>query len=150
MNVSLALVKEQETLLRPIFQKYQGNVIKSTGDGFLAEFGSALNAARCAIEGVGPEGASSDGLEGATVFDAKSESVADVMAAGAYVALVSVERETGRYVSDVFAYPPAGASRNRIPVQPRARLRPVPRAGSHPRSRNLGAHTSHVNGARTS
>src|SRR5437588_7714720 len=49
-RLALALVKEQETLLRPIVQKYQGNVIKSTGDGFLAEFGSALNAARCAIE----------------------------------------------------------------------------------------------------
>jgi carbon-monoxide dehydrogenase large subunit len=53
-------------------------------------------AARSAIEGIGPEGSSSEGLEGATVFDAKADSPADVMAAGAYVALVSVERETGR------------------------------------------------------
>src|SRR5439155_16776054 len=35
-------------------------------------------------------------LEGATVFDAKAESVADVMAAGVYIALVRVERDTGR------------------------------------------------------
>ena len=42
-RLALALVKEQETLLRPIFLKHQGDVIKSTGDGFLAEFASALN-----------------------------------------------------------------------------------------------------------
>jgi carbon-monoxide dehydrogenase large subunit len=53
-------------------------------------------AARRAAEGAAPEGASAEGLEGATVFDAKSNAVADVMASGAYIALVSVERDTGR------------------------------------------------------
>jgi carbon-monoxide dehydrogenase large subunit len=42
------------------------------------------------------EGASAEGLEGATVFDAKHGSPADVMASGAYVALVSIDRDTGR------------------------------------------------------
>jgi carbon-monoxide dehydrogenase large subunit len=60
----------------------------------LAEIASI--AARSAIAGTGPEGASSEGLEGATVFDAKAAAPADVMAAGAYVALVSIDRDTGR------------------------------------------------------
>jgi carbon-monoxide dehydrogenase large subunit len=49
-----------------------------------------------AAEGAAPDGASSEGLEGATVFDAKANAVADVMASGAYVAQVSIDRETGR------------------------------------------------------
>ena len=53
-------------------------------------------AARRSSEGSAPDGASAEGLEGATVFDAKAEAVADVMAAGAYVALVSIDRDTGR------------------------------------------------------
>jgi aerobic carbon-monoxide dehydrogenase large subunit len=70
----------------------------------LAEI-AALAAARAAA-GNGPEGASAGGLEGATVFDAKAGAArvgdakasvpADVMAAGAYIALVSIEEETGR------------------------------------------------------
>ncbi|HZO31302.1 MAG TPA: xanthine dehydrogenase family protein molybdopterin-binding subunit [Chloroflexota bacterium] len=53
-------------------------------------------AARRAAEGAAPAGASADGIEGATVFDAKANAVADVMASGAYVALVSVDPDTGR------------------------------------------------------
>src|SRR4051812_34500173 len=49
-RLALALVNEHRTLLAPIFQKYDGHVIKNTGDGFLAEFSSALNALRCAVE----------------------------------------------------------------------------------------------------
>jgi carbon-monoxide dehydrogenase large subunit len=60
----------------------------------LAEI-ARLAAARAAA-GAAPDGASAEGLEAATVFDAKRDSAADVMAAGAYVALVSVDRDTGR------------------------------------------------------
>jgi adenylate cyclase len=49
-DLSLALVKEQQKLLRPIFKRNQGREIKEIGDGFLVEFASALNAARCAFE----------------------------------------------------------------------------------------------------
>jgi carbon-monoxide dehydrogenase large subunit len=41
-------------------------------------------------------GAIPEGLHAETVFDARSHATAEVMAAGAYVALVSVERDTGR------------------------------------------------------
>ena len=47
---ALERLREQERLLRPLFRKFQGHEIKSTGDGFLVEFDSALRAAQCAIE----------------------------------------------------------------------------------------------------
>jgi len=46
---ALELLKEQEELVRPLLTSHQGIEIKSTGDGFLVEFDSALNAVRCAI-----------------------------------------------------------------------------------------------------
>ncbi|MBI1813481.1 MAG: tetratricopeptide repeat protein [Deltaproteobacteria bacterium] len=48
--LSLALLHEQQQLVRPIFAQYSGREVKSTGDGFLVEFGSALQAVHCAIE----------------------------------------------------------------------------------------------------
>jgi carbon-monoxide dehydrogenase large subunit len=53
-------------------------------------------AASRAGAGTAPDGATAGGLEGATVFDARASAVADVMASGAYVALVSIDRDTGR------------------------------------------------------
>ncbi len=46
---ALRLREEQETLLRPLFPTYQGRCIKSTGDGFLVVFDSALRAVQCAL-----------------------------------------------------------------------------------------------------
>ena len=47
---SLKLRDEQERLVRPLFAAHQGREIKSMGDGFLAEFDSALHAVQCGIE----------------------------------------------------------------------------------------------------
>jgi adenylate cyclase len=47
---SLRLLREQEQLVRPLFAAHHGREIKSTGDGFLVEFDSALHAVRCAID----------------------------------------------------------------------------------------------------
>ena len=47
---ALKLLAEQEGLLRPLFEAHQGRAVKSTGDGFLVEFDSALHAVQCAIE----------------------------------------------------------------------------------------------------
>jgi TolB-like protein/tetratricopeptide (TPR) repeat protein len=47
---ALKLREEQEEIVRPLFAAHQGHEIKSMGDGFLAEFDSALRAVQCAID----------------------------------------------------------------------------------------------------
>jgi len=47
---ALRLRDEQEELVRPLFAVHQGREVKTMGDGFLAEFDSALRAVQCAID----------------------------------------------------------------------------------------------------
>src|SRR5207302_8588309 len=49
-KVALELLEEHRRLLREIFPQFNGTEIKTIGDAFLVEFGSALEAAQCAIE----------------------------------------------------------------------------------------------------
>src|SRR5213076_613017 len=49
-KVALELLEEHRRLLREIFPQFHGTEIKTIGDAFLVEFGSALEAAQCAIE----------------------------------------------------------------------------------------------------
>ena len=46
---ALAHVEEQASVVRPLLKEFGGREIKSTGDGFLVEFDSALKATQCAI-----------------------------------------------------------------------------------------------------
>ncbi len=46
---TLELLRQQTELLRPLLALHQGREIKSTGDGFLVEFDSALKAVQCAV-----------------------------------------------------------------------------------------------------
>jgi adenylate cyclase len=46
---ALQLRDENESLIRPLFAAHQGREVKSMGDGFLAEFDSALRAVQCAV-----------------------------------------------------------------------------------------------------
>jgi TolB-like protein/class 3 adenylate cyclase/cytochrome c-type biogenesis protein CcmH/NrfG len=48
--LALALVAEQQRLLRPILAQHDGREVKGTGDGYLVEFASALQAVSCAID----------------------------------------------------------------------------------------------------
>ena len=48
--LALELLEEHREVLRSLFPKHQGLEIKSTGDGFLVEFASALAAVQCALE----------------------------------------------------------------------------------------------------
>ncbi|MBR1287702.1 adenylate/guanylate cyclase domain-containing protein [Bradyrhizobium sp. AUGA SZCCT0177] len=40
----------RKTLVDPTIAKYRGRIVKTTGDGMLVEFASAVDAARCAVE----------------------------------------------------------------------------------------------------
>jgi TolB-like protein/class 3 adenylate cyclase/Tfp pilus assembly protein PilF len=48
--LALELLQEHRRLLREQFPQFNGREVETTGDGFLVEFGSALEAAKCAIE----------------------------------------------------------------------------------------------------
>jgi TolB-like protein/class 3 adenylate cyclase/Tfp pilus assembly protein PilF len=48
--LALELLEEHRRLLRALFPKFNGREVETTGDGFLVEFESAVEAARCAIE----------------------------------------------------------------------------------------------------
>jgi TolB-like protein/Flp pilus assembly protein TadD len=49
-SLALELLQEHRQLLRDLFPQFSGREVETTGDGFLVEFGSALEAAKCAIE----------------------------------------------------------------------------------------------------
>jgi len=49
-EATMTLLEEHRALLRPILSRHGGREVKTTGDGFLVEFGSSLEAVRCALE----------------------------------------------------------------------------------------------------
>lgn len=47
---AMAILQKHNALLRPVFLKHHGREVKTIGDAFLLEFGSALEAVVCAVE----------------------------------------------------------------------------------------------------
>src|SRR5215213_9527865 len=48
---SLARLKAiRKTIVDPTFASHRGRIVKTTGDGMLVEFASAVDATRCAVE----------------------------------------------------------------------------------------------------
>lgn len=47
---AMDLLEEQRRLLRPVIAKHMGREVKTIGDAFLLEFGSSLEAVKCATE----------------------------------------------------------------------------------------------------
>ena len=47
---SMEILKRHNSILRPVFQKHEGREVKTIGDAFLIEFGSALQALQCDID----------------------------------------------------------------------------------------------------
>ena len=43
------LLKKKESVLKPLIEEHNGTYVKSTGDGTLSQFNSAVDAAKCAI-----------------------------------------------------------------------------------------------------
>ena len=47
---ALELLEKHRSVLQSIFPKFEGHVVKTMGDGFLVEFGSAVQAVNCAVK----------------------------------------------------------------------------------------------------
>src|SRR5262245_49992574 len=62
---TLAVLKSRrKQVLEPLVSKYQGRIFKVTGDGVLAEFGSAVNAVQCAVDLQQRMASANDGVAG--------------------------------------------------------------------------------------
>ena len=46
--VAISLINKKESVLKPLIAKHNGTYVKSTGDGSLSHFNSAVDAAMCA------------------------------------------------------------------------------------------------------
>ncbi len=49
-RAALALLREQERLVRPLLEIHRGRLVKAMGDGLLVEFSNALDAVACAVD----------------------------------------------------------------------------------------------------
>ncbi len=49
-DTALRLLEEHRSMLKGIFPKYEGVIVKTIGDAFLVEFASAVEAVNCALE----------------------------------------------------------------------------------------------------
>lgn len=48
-STGISILENQESLIKPLVSKHKGNIVKKTGDGYLLEFSSSVEAVQCAI-----------------------------------------------------------------------------------------------------
>jgi len=48
-SLAMKMLRQHNRIMRPIFSKYHGKEVKTMGDAFLVEFGSALEATKCGV-----------------------------------------------------------------------------------------------------
>jgi len=49
-SAALEAIDKSQKILKPVVSKHRGRIVKTLGDGFLLEFGSALEATLCAVD----------------------------------------------------------------------------------------------------
>ena len=49
-SIALTILKNQQSLITPLVNEHKGNIIKKTGDGFLIDFPSTVEAVECATQ----------------------------------------------------------------------------------------------------
>jgi len=65
-STGISILENQESLIKPLVSKHKGNIVKKTGDGYLLEFSSSVEAVQCAIamqESIKEYNANQDNLE---------------------------------------------------------------------------------------
>jgi adenylate cyclase len=78
-----ALKSRRKNVLDPLVGKHQGRIFKTTGDGVLVEFASAVNAVQCAVDlQQGMATANSDQPEGRHIVLRVGVNLGDVMVEG--------------------------------------------------------------------
>ena len=48
-STGISILENQESIVNPLLNKHKGNLVKRTGDGYLLEFSSSVEAVECAI-----------------------------------------------------------------------------------------------------
>ena len=49
-SAAITLLDNQRKIIHPIIKKYKGDILKGTGDGYLIEYNSAVDAVQCGLD----------------------------------------------------------------------------------------------------
>ena len=72
-RLTLKLLRDHNRIIRFLVRKHHGQIIKSTGDGFLMDFDSAVEAVQCALEAFVAGKSTPADLRDASMFEESPE-----------------------------------------------------------------------------
>ena len=49
-SAAIKLLENQRKIIQPIIKNFNGNILKGTGDGYLIEYNSAVDAVQCGLD----------------------------------------------------------------------------------------------------